>query len=86
MSGYCIDILLLQDKHLPFKNKKLKSGISSIDESVLLQEKHFDLPFAKESPVLYLKIKTFKKLPTIIPNIKINSDSRKNILWCHIIN
>jgi hypothetical protein len=69
-SGYWIEILLRQLEHLPFKNKKLKIGTSSYQGSSLEQEKHLDLPFTKEHPVLYLKTTTFKKLPIIVPNIK----------------
>lgn len=69
-SGYWIEILLLQSEHLPFKNKKLKIGTSSYQGSSFEQEKHLDLPFTKEHPVLYLKTTTFKKLPIIAPNIK----------------
>jgi len=36
----------------------------------LPQEKQNDRPFTTETPVLYLKTKTFKKLPTMVPKIK----------------
>jgi hypothetical protein len=68
--GYCKDILLPHSEHLPFKKRKLSMGKSSYHFNSLPQEKHFDLPLTKESPVLYLRTTTFKKLPIIAPNIK----------------
>jgi len=61
----------LQDKHFPLRNKKLKTGTSSYQFKLLPQEKHLDLPVTIDKPVLYLKTTTFKKLPIIVPNIKI---------------
>ena len=78
---YCLEILLLQPKHFPPRNRKLKSGTSSYQCKYLPQEKHFDLPVTKDSPVLYLKATTFKKLPIIVPNIKIMNEFMSNILF-----
>jgi hypothetical protein len=68
-SGYCQDILDLQLLHAPFWAKKLKSGMSSYQESFFPQVIHFDRP-PKEVPVLYLIATTFKKLPTSVPKMK----------------
>lgn len=66
---YCADILLLHVLHLPLKKSQLIIGTRSKAESVLLQEKHFDLP-PKLLPVFILYKTTFKKLPIIEPKIK----------------
>jgi len=49
---------------------KLIIGMRSYHSIFVPQEKHFDLPFIKESPVLNLRTKTLRKLPMIEPKIK----------------
>jgi hypothetical protein len=59
----------LQFLHFPLKNKKLKTGISSYQERVFIQDIHPLLP-PKERCVLSRIITTFKKLPIMRPKIK----------------
>jgi hypothetical protein len=75
-SGYCHDILLLQDLHAPLCAKKLNSGTSSNQPRVLPQDIHFDLP-PMPIPELNLSATTFKKLPTMVPNM--NDVMRENV-------
>ena len=56
-------ILLRQYRHLPRRKRKENIGIRSLFCSSLLQEKQTDLPFKKDSPVLYRFAMTAIKLP-----------------------
>lgn len=75
-----MEILESQFLHLPFWTIKLNRGISSRHFKYFPQEKHFDLSFTIDLPVLYLKITTLRKLPIIIPKIKIKKKAIKLIL------
>ena len=56
--------------HRPPCITKLTRGISSKKPKDLPQEKHIDLPFVKERPVLKRTITTLRKLPTMRPRQK----------------
>ena len=75
----------LQPRHLPPCITKLTRGISSKKPSDLPQEKHIDLPFVKERPVLKRTITTLRKLPTIIPRQKNQIRKTYSILAPYLI-
>lgn len=75
-NGYCQEIFVLHFLQLPFCTKKLNSGINSFQVNVLPHDIHFDLP-PIPTPVLNLSETTFKKLPTIVPNM---NESTKDIV------
>ena len=77
--GYWWDIELAQDLQRPDWIRKEKTGISSYQESVLLQVIHIERPLLIDLPVPNLYITTFRKLPIIVPSRKIKKKIRNDI-------
>jgi hypothetical protein len=71
-----LGILLRQYRHLPRRKRKENIGIRSLFCSSLLQEKQTDLPFKKDSPVLYRFAMTAIKLPKAAPNKNIKTNKK----------
>ncbi len=68
MTGYTIDIDILQDRHLAFKTIKLIRGILSYHFIVLKQYGQNENPLKGDKHSLgNLNIQTFAKLPIQIP-------------------
>jgi hypothetical protein len=78
-SGYCIDIFDLQFLHFPLRKIQLTIGNKSKTLSLYPQLIHPDLPLT-DLPVLYLKITTFRKLPTMVPSMKTKIRYIENII------
>ena len=55
-------------------------GINSYQDNFFAQEKQADLPLTIGSPVLYLRMTTFRKLPIIVPKANMKNQMRKSIV------
>ena len=64
---YSNDKRCLQNRHVPFKSKKLTSGIRSKTRMTLWQFAHADRPCKKEVFACVRKKTTYKKLPIQAP-------------------
>ena len=76
-SGYCHEIVVLHERHLPRSAIKLAIGTKSVHKSVRLHERQIDRPLTP-IPVLNRNATTLRKLPIIVPSI--NAKSPKMIV------
>ena len=82
-SGYCHEILLLHFRQAPPWAMKLAIGKSSTQDRVVLQEKHFDLPF-RLMPVFQRSETTLRKLPMMVPRMNEKTRKKLCIYFCFL--